>query len=111
MIYLTTFLLFNDYGKIKICIKKKCLLGLFSLSLLFFQFYNKISNWITVVLNGVLNHRAKRGGVVAQGFTRLGVSKALKVLRFYLFLKSVTEASSPLRCGDSVMKDDQVSTA
>lgn len=29
------------YGKIKICIDKKCLLGLFSLSLLFFQFYNK----------------------------------------------------------------------
>lgn len=39
------FLLFNDYGKIKICIKRKCLLGLFSLSLLFFQFYNKNSNW------------------------------------------------------------------
>lgn len=50
LIYLW-FIYFNGYGKIKICIKKTNLLGLFSLSLLFFQFYNKISNWFPAVLN------------------------------------------------------------
>lgn len=50
LIYLC-FIFFNGYGKIKICIKKINLLGLFSLSLLFFQFYNKISNWFPAVLN------------------------------------------------------------
>lgn len=50
LIYLC-FIYFNGYSKIKICIKKTNLLGLFSLYLLFFQFYNKISNWFPVVLN------------------------------------------------------------
>lgn len=81
MVYSATFL--SCYGKIKICIKKKCLLGLFSLSLLFFQFYNKISNWFPVVLNGVLDHGVKRGGVVAQGLASPGPRK---------FARPVTEA-------------------
>ena len=53
--------------------KKKCLLGLFSLSLLFFQFYNKSSNWMfcfsAVVLSSVECWVTvqKGGGVIAQG--------------------------------------------
>lgn len=48
--------------------QKTNLLGLFSLSLLFFQFYNKISNWFPAVLNDskicgvVKDNRSASGG-------------------------------------------------
>jgi len=70
-IFWSLFSLFYAYGKIKICIKKKCLLGLFSLSLLFSNFTIKFQtghfvSHTYVTLKGVLSHGAKKGGVVAQ---------------------------------------------
>lgn len=65
--------LFYGYGKIKICVKKKWLLELFSCSLLFFQFYNKkiklggFVSYSSFGPSGVLIHTQKTGGVLAQG--------------------------------------------
>lgn len=66
LIYLC-FIYFNGYSKIKICIKKTNLLGLFSLYLLFFQFYNKISNWFLAVLNRGKMRRIMKDDHLASG--------------------------------------------